>query len=247
MTTTDVKKLKWPNRLLVLVVVIAVGSLITAASGHGASGKHLVSSLVWQLAGNGRCSCTVCRLSARFRTPSRCARLAQCRHGHRILYCLVHGNVRHSVDHLLPVGLYGYLAQLVRSPAKPLVGFFDKSDRPVAVQWAVYVVMTFSMILITTGLIVVVFGWRQIYLARADLVTDGIYRYVRHPQYTGFFLIIFGFLIQWPTLITLAMAPILLWMYLRLARREEAVMIDQFNDAYRLYMTQVSGFIPRIR
>jgi len=77
-------------------------------------------------------------------------------------------------------------------------------------------------------------------------VTDGIYRYVRHPQYTGFFLIIFGFLIQWPTLITLAMAPILLWMYLRLARREEAVMIDQFNDAYRLYMTQVS-FIPRIR
>jgi len=76
-------------------------------------------------------------------------------------------------------------------------------------------------------------------------VTDGIYRYVRHPQYTGFFLVILGFLIQWPTLITLAMAPILLWMYLRLARREEAVMIDQFGDTYRHYMTQVNGFLPR--
>ncbi len=114
-------------------------------------------------------------------------------------------------------------------------------------QWAVYVVMTLSMVFIAFGLIVVTFGWRQIYLAHSELVTDGIYRYVRHPQYTGFFLVIFGFLIQWPTLITLVMAPILLWMYLRLARREEAAMIDQFGDTYRKYMTQVNGFIPRIR
>jgi len=113
-------------------------------------------------------------------------------------------------------------------------------------QWAVYVVMALSMVLITTGLIVVTFGWRQIYLARSDLVTNGIYRYIRHPQYIGFFLIIFGFLIQWPTLITLAMAPILFWMYRRLARREELLMIDQFGDDYRDYMTRVNGFIPHI-
>ncbi|HED13740.1 MAG TPA: isoprenylcysteine carboxylmethyltransferase family protein [Gammaproteobacteria bacterium] len=116
-----------------------------------------------------------------------------------------------------------------------------------SIQGAVFVVMALSMVMIASGVIIIVFGWRKIYLARADLVTDGIYRYVRHPQYSGFFLVIFGFLIQWPTLITLGMAPILVWMYLRLARREETVMNEQFGDAYQHYIIQVNGFIPRIR
>jgi len=60
-------------------------------------------------------------------------------------------------------------------------------------------------------------------------------------------LVISGFLIQWPILITFVMAPILVWMYLRLAQREEAAMNEQFGDTCRHYSTQINGFIPRIR
>lgn len=73
-----------------------------------------------------------------------------------------------------------------------------------------------------------------------------IYSYVRHPQYVGFILVMFGFLLQWPTLLALAMFPVLVFMYVRLARSEERDALAEFGAAYERYMHDVPGFIPRL-
>jgi protein-S-isoprenylcysteine O-methyltransferase Ste14 len=79
------------------------------------------------------------------------------------------------------------------------------------------------------------------------LVTEGIYNYLRHPQYLGLFMITFGLLVQWPTIISLLMAPILVWSYIRLARREEREMEVQFGETYLTYRENVPAFVPRWR
>lgn len=113
-------------------------------------------------------------------------------------------------------------------------------------EWGVYLVMVMSMMLISAGVIIAALGWRRIYQAQGQLVTDGIYGVVRHPQYVGFCLVIIGFLIQWPTVLTLIMAPILLVMYIRLARWEEERLKAAFGDAYETYRNKVGGFIPKL-
>lgn len=89
---------------------------------------------------------------------------------------------------------------------------------------------------------------RELHAAQQQgrLAMAGPYAWVRHPQYDGFVLVMLGFLLQWPTLLTLAMFPILAWMYLRLARAEEQESIATFGDAYRDYTARVTSFIPRI-
>ncbi|MBI5468358.1 MAG: isoprenylcysteine carboxylmethyltransferase family protein [Deltaproteobacteria bacterium] len=88
-------------------------------------------------------------------------------------------------------------------------------------------------------------GWARIHKAAGALVTDGIYGYVRHPQYAGLFIITIGLLIQWPTIITAAMWPVLIFAYYRLAKREEGEMEKEFGDAYKKYKEEVPMFIPR--
>jgi protein-S-isoprenylcysteine O-methyltransferase Ste14 len=78
------------------------------------------------------------------------------------------------------------------------------------------------------------------------LATTGPYAYVRHPQYAGFILVMLGFLLQWPTLLTLLMFPILVWMYVRLAWREEREVRAEFGDAYARYAAATPGFFPRL-
>ena len=92
-------------------------------------------------------------------------------------------------------------------------------------------------------------AWRVLYQAQrqSTLATTGPYAYVQHPQYSAFILIMVGFLIQWPTLLTLAMFPVLVVMYLRLARREEQEVEAQFGVEYRNYARSVPGFVPRLR
>jgi protein-S-isoprenylcysteine O-methyltransferase Ste14 len=69
---------------------------------------------------------------------------------------------------------------------------------------------------------------------------------VRHPQYIGFVLIMFGFLLQWPTLLTLAMFPVLVVMYVRLAISEENDSEAAFGDAWRAYAAVTPRFWPRL-
>lgn len=101
-----------------------------------------------------------------------------------------------------------------------------------------------SNVIIFSGLIVIAIGWKGIHSGNGELVTSGIYKYIRHPQYSGFVLMIVGFLIQWPTIITLIMAPILLIMYTKLAKKEEKKMVELFGEKYEEYRKQVPAFIP---
>ncbi len=105
-----------------------------------------------------------------------------------------------------------------------------------------------SFAFIGGGFVLISAGWKRLYEAQRQhrLATTGIYAYVRHPQYVGFILVMFGFLVQWPTLLTLAMFPVLVFMYVRLARTEERDAVREFGDQYRAYMAQVPGFIPRL-
>ena len=89
-------------------------------------------------------------------------------------------------------------------------------------------------------------AWKVLYEAQTAhrLATAGPYVRIRHPQYVGFVLIMFGFLVQWPTLVTLAMFPILMLMYWRLARREEREMEAAFGTEYACYRDRVPGYWP---
>ena len=106
-----------------------------------------------------------------------------------------------------------------------------------------------SNVVIFGGFILLSAAWKVLYEAQRTrtLAVDGPYAYVRHPQYTGFILIMFGFLLQWPTLVTLIMFPILLTMYVRLARREEREVLAEFGEKYRRYAARTPAFFPRIR
>jgi protein-S-isoprenylcysteine O-methyltransferase Ste14 len=94
------------------------------------------------------------------------------------------------------------------------------------------------------GLLLMGIGWWQVHRARGGLVTTGLNRVVRHPQYTALFAIMFGALIQWPTLPTLLMAPTLVVAYLRLALREEAEMQALFGPLYETYRARTPAFVP---
>jgi len=104
-----------------------------------------------------------------------------------------------------------------------------------------------SNVLIFGGFILLASAWNVLYQAQREhrLAAGGPYAYVRHPQYGGFILIMLGFLLQWPTIVTLVMFPILVYMYARLARREEQEALEQFGDAYRRYLQATPAFIPR--
>lgn len=96
------------------------------------------------------------------------------------------------------------------------------------------------------GLVIMGRAWKLIHRAGGELVTEGIYGWVRHPQYLGLLFIIAGMLIQWPTVVTLAMSPVLLGVYYRLARREEKEMEGQFGERYRDYRRVVPMLLPRL-
>lgn len=105
-----------------------------------------------------------------------------------------------------------------------------------------------SYILIGGGFLLIAAAWEILYKAQHEhqLAIVGPYAHLRHPQYVGFVLIMLGFLFQWPTLITLVTFPILVLMYVRLARREEQEVASQFGDAYLVYAKSTPGFIPRM-
>jgi protein-S-isoprenylcysteine O-methyltransferase Ste14 len=105
-----------------------------------------------------------------------------------------------------------------------------------------------SNVLIVVGFLIISAAWRILYEAqrKSELATTGPYAYVRHPQYVGFILVMFGFLLQWPTLLTLPMFPVLVWMYVRLARTEEAEVRAAFGDLYESYAARTPAWFPHL-
>lgn len=111
--------------------------------------------------------------------------------------------------------------------------------------WMSAVIHLISNGLMLAGLLVMGAGWSKIHKAKGTLVADGVYSWVRHPQYAGLFLITAGMLVQWPTIITAATWPVLLFIYYRVARREEREAEARFGEAYRAYRARAPMFIPR--
>ncbi|MBN8900003.1 MAG: isoprenylcysteine carboxylmethyltransferase family protein [Rhodospirillales bacterium] len=105
-----------------------------------------------------------------------------------------------------------------------------------------------SFVFIGGGFILISAGWKVLYEAqrRRIIATTGVYAYVRHPQYVGFVLVMFGFLLQWPTLLTLLMFPFLVAMYVHLARTEEREVRRVFGPAYDNYAARTPGWFPHL-
>lgn len=91
-------------------------------------------------------------------------------------------------------------------------------------------------------------GWRELYRAQKEkrLATDGLYAFVRHPQYTGLFIGLFGEgVVHWPTIFSVSLFPVIVLVYWLLARREEKRVLQEFGDEYRAYQQRVPMFFPR--
>jgi protein-S-isoprenylcysteine O-methyltransferase Ste14 len=106
-----------------------------------------------------------------------------------------------------------------------------------------------SMLLIAGGFLLLASAWRVLFAAQRDhtLATGGPYRHIRHPQYAAFIAIMAGFLLQWPTLVTLVMFPILVTVYVRLAHREEREVEAELGDAWKAYAAVTPRWFPRLR
>lgn len=104
-----------------------------------------------------------------------------------------------------------------------------------------------SNLLIFGGFWLLASAWNVLYHAQHEhrMAASGPYARIRHPQYAAFILIMFGFLLQWPTLVTLIMFPVMAAVYAHLAQREEQAAIVEFGDTYRRYRMKTPAFIPR--
>lgn len=110
-----------------------------------------------------------------------------------------------------------------------------------------YYIFPASKVIMGIGMLLVIFGWYQIYKAKGQLVTTGIYARIRHPQYLGFLLITLGLNVQWLTIITLLLWPILAVLYYRLAKTEDKEVEKKFGEEFQKYKRSVPMFIPRLR
>lgn len=110
------------------------------------------------------------------------------------------------------------------------------------------VAMVLGYGIVFSGATLVAEGWRTVHWARREgrLATEGVYARVRHPQYTGLFMIVFGEgIVHWPTVVSVAAFPVIVAAYAHLARKEERQMLEEFGDAYREYQRRVPMFVPR--
>lgn len=107
--------------------------------------------------------------------------------------------------------------------------------------------MIAGYILLFGGFGIFIQGWRQLYRAKQEnrLATDGLYGLVRHPQYTGLFIGLFGEgVIHWPTIFSVGLFPVIVIAYVLLAKREEKKVIEEFGEEYLKYKRNVPAFLP---
>jgi len=147
----------------------------------------------------------------------------------------------------IPLTIYALTSLLnIDIPANGLTGHLLATTLSylsiIDLENAVTLVMTISLIIIGGGLLLLIGGWYQVYNAREGIADKGLYGLVRHPQYLGIILIMTGFIIQWPTIPTLIMYPILVYIYHRQSIKEEKIMIDRFGEEYLKYMERTPRY-----
>jgi len=109
------------------------------------------------------------------------------------------------------------------------------------------IIVPISNVIIISGILLVIFGWSKIFRAKNQLVKTGIYNHVRHPQYLGFLMITLGMNVLWVTLSTLALWPVLVFLYYRLANEEDKQMQEKFGKEFDEYKENVPMFIPKLK
>lgn len=109
--------------------------------------------------------------------------------------------------------------------------------------------MLLGGLFIVLGLWLLIVGWQQVYRAREErrMAVGGIYVLMRHLQYTGIILAVFGQIVHWPTIVTVALFPFIVFVYARLARKEEREMLRRFGRAYQDHLDRTPMFAPRWR
>lgn len=108
--------------------------------------------------------------------------------------------------------------------------------------------MLLGYVLVVIGIAIFLQGWRELYRARREnqLATDDLYGLIRHPQYTGLFIALFGEgVVHWPTLFSVGLFPVIVLVYLSLSRSEERRMLEQFGEKFCAYQRRVPMFVPR--
>lgn len=154
----------------------------------------------------------------------------------------------------VPLTAYWVMNWLGRNPADAEVHFNGHlwplmlRFSPSSIEFAQFWFTVIGQVFVLVGALLAIFGWRQLYAAikQDEMARFGLYRFIRHPQYTGFFLFLLGSMINWPTAITMLTLPLLWGVYLRLARVEEQDAIATFGDTYRQYMSKTGRFVPWI-
>jgi len=152
----------------------------------------------------------------------------------------------------IPLTIY-FLSSLCGLPltADPVHGHLLAALLALAGVWdletGVTVVMVISSLMLFAAFYLVIVGWLQVFKSKGTLVTDGLYGAVRHPQYLGIIIATTAFLIQWPTILTVAMWPFLIYAYYTQALKEEREMEEKFGEKYRLYKQRVPMLIPRLK
>jgi len=138
----------------------------------------------------------------------------------------------------IPVWAYG-LVLAVRASASP---FYIPSGATEVLGWLLILAGTISMIgaLFSLGLR----AYRP--TERDTLVSSGLFKYVRHPIYSGLLLDFIALILLRPTIPAL-LACVFGWGFVFILARLEELDLVQRLPAYRQYMQQVPRFFPRLR
>lgn len=127
-----------------------------------------------------------------------------------------------------------------------LWAYFLSRTGMMKLEIGVYLVMVSSSALIAVGISLLALGWKEVYEGEGALVIHGLYARLRHPQYLGLIVIVIAFVIMWPTLLTLLLAPFLIGRYVLLAQDEDKELEERFGDDFRRYRGSVPGFVPSL-